>query len=68
MTARSARWRRSIARAALVLGGVFVVWLPAGILDVVPFVLELPGEASIRVHAAAVVACLMVAAWGFWNE
>jgi hypothetical protein len=68
MTARSARWRRSIARAALVLGGVFVVWLPAGILDVVPFVLELPGESSIRVHAAAAVACLMVAAWGFWNE
>ncbi|MCX7064317.1 MAG: hypothetical protein NT024_07065 [Proteobacteria bacterium] len=68
MTARSASWRRSIARAALVLGGVFVVWLPAGILDVVPFVLELPGESSIRVHAAAAVACLMVAAWGFWNE
>ena len=68
MTAPSARWRLNIARAALVLGGVFVVWLPAGILDVVPFVLELPGESSIRVHAAAAVACLMVAAWGFWNE
>jgi len=53
---------------ALLLGLVFVVWLPAGIFDIVPFVLGFPGESSIRVHAAAAVACLMVAAWGFWND
>jgi hypothetical protein len=50
------------------LGLLLMAWLPMGILDIVPFVMQLPGEPSIRVHAAATVACLIVAAWGFWNE
>jgi hypothetical protein len=53
---------------AFVLAIGFVAWLPAGLLQIVPFVLSLPGESGLRVHAAAAVACLLVAAWGFWNE
>ena len=60
--------RRRIGRGAFLLGLLFIGWLPMGILDIVPFVLQLPGEPSIRVHAAAAVACLIVAAWGFWYE
>ena len=46
----------------------FIGWLPLGVLNVVPFVLELPGEPSVRVHAAVAVGCLFVAAWGFWGQ
>ncbi len=60
--------RRTIGRVAFVLAIGFIVWLPAGLLGVVPFVLSLPGESSLRVHAAAAVACLLIAAWGFWND
>jgi len=53
--------------AAFLPALVFIVWLPLGILHVVPLVLELPGESSVRVHAGAAVGFLMVAAWGFWD-
>ena len=53
---------------ALSLGLALIGWLPLGIFGVVPFVFELPGELSLRVHAAAAVGCLMVAAWGFWDR
>ncbi|MEO5691575.1 MAG: hypothetical protein ABIQ72_00490 [Usitatibacter sp.] len=46
----------------------FIAWLPLGIFQIVPFVLALPGETSLRVHAAAAVGSLMVAAWGFWDS
>ncbi len=57
-----------IARVALLVGMVSIAWLAAGALQLVPLVLSLPGESSIRVHAAVTVACLLLAAWGYWNE
>ena len=48
--------RRTIGRAAIVLATVFIIWLPAGILDIVPFVFSLPGESGLRSHAGAAVA------------
>jgi hypothetical protein len=60
--------RRTIGRVAFVLAIGFVVWLPAGLLEIVPFVFSLPGESRLRVHAAAAVACLLVAAWAYWND
>ena len=47
---------------------IFIAWLPLGILEIVPFVLQLPGESRLRLHAAAAVLCLLVAAWGFWQR
>ena len=66
MAKRSVKLQRMIGTAAFLLALMFIVWLPLGILHVVPLVLELPGESSLRVHAAAAVGCLVVAAWGFW--
>ncbi len=68
MTTQFRTLRRTIGRGAFLLGLVFIVWLLLGIFDIVPLMLGLPGESSVRVHAAAAVGCLMVAAWGFWNE
>ena len=62
------RWRRRIGVGALTLGLLFGAWLPLGILNIVPFVLELAGETALRTHAGATVACLLLAAWGFWND
>ena len=59
--------RRLVGISAFALALVFIAWLPLGAFDIIPFVLTLPGEPSVRVHAAAAVGCLMVAAWGFWN-
>lgn len=60
--------RRRMGFGALAVGLLFGVWLPLGLFHVVPFVLELAGETALRTHAAAAVACLMVAAWGFWED
>ena len=60
--------RRRMGTGALALGLLFGAWLPLGLFHVVPFVLELAGETALRTHAAAAVACLLVAAWGFWDE
>ena len=59
--------RRSIGAGSFALALAFIAWLLLGIADVVPLVLQLPGESTLRTHATAAVACLMVAAWAFWD-
>jgi hypothetical protein len=59
--------RKKIGRASFVLALIFIAWIPLGALRLVPFVLDLSGEPSLRVHAAAAVGLLMIAAWGFWE-
>ena len=68
MTDRLSKLRRTVGTIAFTLAVVFVAWLPLGILHVVPFVLALPGESALRVHAAAAVGSFMIAAWGFWGR
>ena len=68
MAIKFLRLQRSIGACAFALALVFIVWLPLGIFNVVPFVIELPGESSLRLHTAAAIACLLVAAWGFWER
>ncbi len=68
MAKRSQKVQRVMGGAALLLALLFVMWLPLGILGVVPFVLEFPGESRLRLHAAGAVLSLLVAAWGFWEH
>jgi hypothetical protein len=51
-----------------VLATLFIAWLPLGMLEFVPFVLQIPGESLLRTHAGAAVASLMVTAWAWWEE
>ncbi len=60
--------RRAIGAGSFALALAFIAWLSLGILEVVPLVMQLPGESAARTHAGAAVACLMVAAWGYWND
>jgi hypothetical protein len=68
MVRLSRRTQRTVGFAAFSFALVFVVWLPLGILGVIPFVLEIAGETRLRVHASASVLCLLIAAWGFWDD
>lgn len=65
---RGGRFRRWAGLAGAVLSVVFIVWLPLGIVEVLPFTLKFPGESNLRTHAAAAVACLMLTAWAWWEE
>jgi len=59
--------RRVIGVLFLVFAVLQIVWLPLGILEVLPFVLQFPGESPLRSHAGTTVACLGVAAWAWWD-
>lgn len=68
MLIRFARVRRAIGSGAFALALLCIVWLPLGVLNIVPFVLQIPGEPSVRAHASVAIGCLLVAAWGFWER
>ena len=60
--------KRQIGKLALVLGIVALIWLLLGMINVVPFLIELPQETSIRAHASLAVIFLLIGSWAFWNE
>jgi hypothetical protein len=66
--ATSRTMRRTLGHVAFALAIGFTLWLPAGLLQIVPFVLRWPGESSLRSHAALAVTWLLLAAWAYWNE
>ncbi len=53
---------------AFALAMLNVLWLPLGILEIVPFAFTLPGQTGLRTHAGVAVGLLLVAAWGFWER
>ena len=60
--------KRKIGKVALFLSIVAVIWLLLGMVNIVPFLIELPQETSIRAHASLAVILLLIASWAFWNE
>ena len=60
--------KRQIGKVALVLGFLALIWLLLGMINVVPFLIELPQETSIRAHASLAVIFLLIGSWAFWNE
>jgi hypothetical protein len=60
--------KRKIGKAALVLASLSVIWLILGMINLVPFLIELPQETSIRAHASLAVIFLLIGSWAFWNE
>ena len=60
--------RRKIGVLALSLATLAVVWLLLGMANIVPFLIELPQETSIRAHASIAVLLLLIGSWAFWNE
>lgn len=68
MVTRFLRLRRAMGAAAFTTALILITWLPLGILKVVRFALEFPGESSLRLHTAAAILSLLVAAWGYWEN
>ena len=60
--------RRNIGKVALFLSLISGIWLLLGMFNIVPLLIELPQETSIRAHASLAVILLLVASWAFWNE
>tara|TARA_B110000208_G_C11458651_1_gene317441 strand:- start:42 stop:230 length:189 start_codon:yes stop_codon:yes gene_type:complete len=60
--------KRKIGKVAIFLSILAVIWLLLGMIDIVPFLIELPQETSIRAHASLAVILLLIASWAFWNE
>ena len=60
--------KRKIGKVALVLGFLALIWLLLGMINVVPFLIELPQETSIRAHASLAVIFLLIGSCAFWNE
>mgnify|MGYP005663363215 CR=1 FL=1 len=60
--------KRKIGIAALALGSLALIWLILGMINVVPLLIELPQETSIRAHASLTVIFLLIGSWAFWNE
>ena len=59
---------RKIGKAALGLGLLSVIWLILGMFNVVPLLIELPQETSIRAHASLAVIFLLIGSAAFWSE
>ena len=57
-----------IGKASLFLASLAVIWLLLGMVNVVPFLIELPQETTIRAHASVAVIFLLIGSWAFWNE
>ncbi|MAZ79530.1 MAG: hypothetical protein CMD72_02145 [Gammaproteobacteria bacterium] len=60
--------KRKIGIAAIILGSLALIWLIFGMINVVPFLIDLPQETSIRAHASLTVTLLLIGSWAFWNE
>ena len=60
--------RRKIGVLALSLATFAVAWLLLGMANIVPFLIELPQETSIRAHASLAVLLLLIGSWASWNE
>ncbi|MEJ6558341.1 MAG: hypothetical protein QNL23_01145 [Candidatus Thioglobus sp.] len=60
--------KKKIGKAALFLALLSVIWLLLGMANVVPLLIELPNESSVRAHASIAVIFLLIGSWAFWNE
>ena len=67
MSNKRGNTRRAIGVLFLVIAALQILWLPLGIIEVLPFVLQFPGESPLRSHAGATVASLGIAAWAWWD-
>ena len=62
------RMKKKIGKAALFLALLSVIWLLLGMANVVPLLIELPNESSVRAHASIAVIFLLIGSWAFWDE
>ena len=60
--------KRKIGKVSLFLASLAVIWLLLGMVNIVPFLIELPQETTIRAHASVAVVLLLIGSWAFWNE
>jgi len=61
------RARRVIGSTGILLALPFFVWLPLGMLEFVPSMVDVFGITGLRIPASITVAGLLIAAIAFWE-
>ena len=61
------RWRRVLGVMGAVAALPFFAWLPLGLLDSVPSLVDVFGVPGLRIPASIVIGGLLVAAVGFYE-
>jgi hypothetical protein len=59
------RWRRMLGLLGVVAALPFFVWLPLGLLDPIPSMVDIFGVPGLRIPASVAIGGLLVAAIGF---
>ncbi|MBL6686311.1 MAG: hypothetical protein ISQ46_05440 [Methylophilaceae bacterium] len=60
--------KKKIGQVSLILAFITVVWLVLGMFNIVPLLIEISQETSVRAHASLAVVFLLIGSWAFWNE
>lgn len=61
----SSRIRKALGLMGVAMAAPFFVWLPLGLLGIVPSMVDVFGEAGLRTPASVTVGGLLIAALGF---
>jgi VIT1/CCC1 family predicted Fe2+/Mn2+ transporter len=62
------RWQTVARVAGVLIAAPFFLWFFLGLLGLVPSIVQVFGPAEVRTPAAIVVAGLLIAALGFWDD
>jgi len=60
--------KKKIGQVSLILAFIAVLWLVLGMFNIVPLLIEISQETSVRAHASLAVVFLLIGSWAFWNE
>ena len=62
------RWQRGARVAGPLIAATMTLWFLLGILGFAPSLIEVFGAPDVKIPAAIVVAGLLIAAVGYWDE
>lgn len=61
-------WQKAARFGGLVIAASVALWFMLGLLGLVPSIVQVFGSAGVKTPAAVIVAGLLIAALGFWED
>ena len=62
------RWQRAARIVGPLIAASFTLWFLLGLLGFVPSIIQVFGQTEVKIPAAIVVAGLLIAALGYWDD